>query len=348
MAYGLGLAERRVAGMDSRNIGDVYHNTLMRFGRELSADGLSVSDESSRWQTATDDEIDEAARRIAVEEYSALMAGSAAATGTSGAAGLPVAADPTLAAGSFATAEEDMADAAADTYRMNRVSGTASLAARALTHQIREGRIRDIRFESKFGKGGDFPPIVFADGRMSDGFQLEGRIDRVDIMEGGYARIIDYKSGAQAFSAPDAAAGYQLQLMLYLKAVSERYEPAGVFYFMIKEPRIKDEGGAGASAGIMREMKLDGVAIGEARLLEAMGMDPDGKSRKGKMERDEFIALQGAVDTLVGDLMEGMASGRIDADPKTAVKLKTSDGRNMRACDYCRYKGICNYDPVLT
>jgi ATP-dependent helicase/nuclease subunit B len=292
----------------------------MRFGLELSSDGLPIGDEGSRWRTVTDDEIDEAVRRLTAEEYLAL----------------------TVEAG---TADGGDADAAADAYRMGRVEGTASLAARALTGQIREGRVDGIYFESAFGYGGDFPPIALGGG-TAGGVKIEGRIDRVDVLDGGYARIIDYKSGTQEFSAPDAVSGYQLQLMLYMRAVSERYKPAGVFYFTIKESRVNDDAGEGA-AGIMKEMKLDGVAVDDARLLEAMGMNPKGRSTKDKIDKDAFDALRETVNALVEDIAENLTSGLVDADPKTAVRLKAPSGRNMKACDYCPYKGICNYDPIL-
>ncbi|MDR2163020.1 MAG: PD-(D/E)XK nuclease family protein [Clostridiales Family XIII bacterium] len=321
VSYVLGLKERREAMMDSRNIGDVYHRVLMRFGRALSSDGLPSDDEMSRWRTITDDEIDETVRRLASEEYLALTAETGATEG-------------------------DVADAAADAYRMGRVSGTAALAARVLTGQIREGRVNGIYFESAFGDGGDFPPITVSDG-TGNGVRIEGRIDRVDIMDGGYARIVDYKSGTQEFSAPDAEAGYQMQLMLYLQAVSKRYEPAGVFYFTIKEPRVRDDVGVDVATGIMKEMKPYGVAVNDAPPLEAMGMDPKGRSTKDRMDKDQFDALRVTVSNLVESLIRDMTSGHVNAEPKTAVRLKTPAGRNMRACDYCHYKGICNYDPIL-
>jgi ATP-dependent helicase/nuclease subunit B len=169
----------------------------------------------------------------------------------------------------------------------------------------------------------------------------------VDILEGGFARIIDYKSGAQEFSAPDAEIGYQLQLMIYLQAVSERYRPAGVFYFRIKEPRIEDDGSTDIAAEIQKNMKLDGVAVNDARVLAAMGIDPDGRARSGRMEPTEWDALRESVSDLLKGLVDNLSSGRIDAAPKTAIKLKTPANRSQNACDYCPYKGICNYDPVF-
>jgi ATP-dependent helicase/nuclease subunit B len=314
MSYGIGLKERRVHGADSRSFGDIYHNVLMRFGMELSSDGLPARDEKSKWQTATDAEIDNIISRLARDEYANLMG-----------------------------AEYDSeAEAAMGDYRHGRVERTVSAAARALARQIRDGRLDSIHFESGFGNHGEFPAIY-----TSGGIRIEGRIDRVDVMDGGYARIVDYKSGAQEFSEADAAAGYQLQLMIYLQAVSENYIPAGVFYFRIKEPRIEDSGETDIAAEIAKNMKLAGASVNDEFALTAMGIDPKGRSTKGRMDKAEWDALRETVGDMLKNLTENLSAGHVEAAPKTATKLKTPANRNQKACDYCRYKGICNYDPTF-
>jgi ATP-dependent helicase/nuclease subunit B len=322
MSHGLRLRERREADMDSMSMGTVYHNVLMRFGRELSSDGLSALDSESRWRTVTDDEIGETITRLTEEEYRA-----AAEPWSAGAGG------------------QDEADASMDEYRIERMSRTAALTARALTRHVRESRVEKMLFETSFGKDGDFPPVAARTARSGAGapgedMRVEGRIDRVDIMEGGYARVIDYKSGTVEFSPQDAETGYQMQLMVYMNAVAKRYDPAGVFYLHIKEPHVADNGDdAGNDASVMNEIKLDGVAVDDARVLVAMGMDPDGKASKSKMEPADFAALSETVDATIKDLLTNMSSGRIDATPKESIT-----NENKSACDYCSYKGVCNHD----
>jgi ATP-dependent helicase/nuclease subunit B len=253
-------------------------------------------------------------------------------------------------AGEDAGAADDDAETALGNYRCGRMTRTIAAAARILTQQIRDGSVDDIYFESAFGKGSDFPAITAIQttgGDSGEEIRIEGRIDRVDILEGGFARITDYKSGAQEFSVPDAAAGYQLQLMIYLQAVSERFQPAGVFYFRIKEPRVEDDGSSNVAEKIMKSMKPDGVAVNDARILTAMGIDPDGRSKKNRMAPGEWDALRDTVGVLLKELIGNLSSGRVEAAPKTAVKLKTLASRNQKACDYCPYKGICNYDPAF-
>ncbi len=47
---------------------------------------------------------------------------------------------------------------------------------------------------------------------------IEGVIDRVDYLTDGRVKIVDYKTGNESFDIEEVAAGYRLQLMLYLNA----------------------------------------------------------------------------------------------------------------------------------
>ena len=61
----------------------------------------------------------------------------------------------------------------------------------------------------------------------------------MDYLTDGRVKIVDYKTGNESFDIEEAAAGYRLQLMLYLNAAcGSGRKPAGVFYFKIKEPSI--------------------------------------------------------------------------------------------------------------
>ena len=92
---------------------------------------------------------------------------------------------------------------------------------------------------------------------------IKGKIDRMDVLElpehgsdaddapetaGDEAfadrtapetavRIVDYKTGGDAVDVEHFRSGYKLQLMLYLKAATQKQDvqPAGVFLFKIRE-----------------------------------------------------------------------------------------------------------------
>ncbi|MDR1954068.1 MAG: exodeoxyribonuclease V subunit gamma [Clostridiales Family XIII bacterium] len=307
MDRGVRLKERRVFEIDSRNVGDVYHEVLMRYGMEMIRDGLPAADERSAWRTINEAESAALTRRIYDEVSSEYKEGL-------------------FHGGGY------------ERYKSDRIKRITADVAWILTEQVRAGAITDMRFEAGFGDGEAFPAIEVArEGKL---VRVKGRIDRIDVLEGGYAKIIDYKSGADAFSRDDVLGGWQLQLMLYLMAVREQYKPAGVFYFKIAEPRAEDTGTGDIAKEIMKGFKLDGIAINDPQIAAAIGQ------KVRSVEPADFAAIQDSVSSLVTGLCGKLLSGNIDARPMIAKKLKAGN-RPMSACTYCSYRGICNFDRVF-
>jgi ATP-dependent helicase/nuclease subunit B len=311
LGNGLRLDDRRVHEIDPRSIGDLAHAALMRYGMEMSADGISQTDASSLWQRAEESKC----RNLAEHMFDEIAADFQ---------------------------EGLLSDGGYERYKADRIRRTVSDAAWALTLQARSGSIESMFFESGFGQGGVFPPIESdADGKT---VRVRGRIDRVDVLEGGYARIIDYKTGAESFSRDDIQGGWQLQLMVYLKAAAASYKPAGVFYFKIAEPRIKDDGKIDLAEAAADLFKLDGIYLNDPAVAAALGESGAGKNAA---DPADFSALQQSAGTLIEALLTRIADGDIAADPMTAKKLKTADGKPKAACTYCAYRGVCNYDKIF-
>lgn len=74
-------------------------------------------------------------------------------------------------------------------------------------------------FEQEIGTGeGAVPPLTL---RTPDGrtVQVQGKIDRVDVMEREgrtYLRVVDYKTGNKAFNLDEVYCGLNTQMLLYL------------------------------------------------------------------------------------------------------------------------------------
>ena len=65
--------------------------------------------------------------------------------------------------------------------------------------------------------------------------QVEGKIDRTDVMEQDgvqYVRVVDYKTGKKEFKIGDILHGINMQMLIYLAALIQngQYQPAGVLY----------------------------------------------------------------------------------------------------------------------
>lgn len=82
----------------------------------------------------------------------------------------------------------------------------------------------------------------FSHVKLVDNIFLNGKIDRIDILNIGdekYLRVIDYKSSDKKFSLQGIYDGTQLQLLIYLKVLSDKdIKPGGAFYFHLSDPFI--------------------------------------------------------------------------------------------------------------
>ncbi|MGI6727221.1 MAG: PD-(D/E)XK nuclease family protein [Anaerovoracaceae bacterium] len=333
--YGLAPEERRIFEVASREVGDVYHECLMRLSDNLTINGIEITDEKSPWMNITRDQC--------FERVGVLM---------------------DQIAGEYK--EGMLLSGQEERYRTERMKEVCAKAAWALVEHIQQGRIREIYFEEAFGSGRKkaFPPVQINVGNKT--LTIEGKIDRIDVLPGGYVKIIDYKSGAERFDVNEAKAGWRLQLMLYLKAAmeglrtkDESLKPAGVFYFEIADPLVDatnldvDIFKEKIESEIRKAFKLDGILMDDPDVIEGIAGDFSGFSeilplRKNKdgrvsatsenklLKEEEFQALRSAVDQTITELCTDLSSGVIAIHPKK-TKYQT-------ACDYCQYKSICNFE----
>ncbi|MGI6734051.1 MAG: PD-(D/E)XK nuclease family protein [Anaerovoracaceae bacterium] len=333
--YGLAPKERRIFQVSGREVGDVYHRCLMLFAESLTVKGMELTHENSPWMKLTREECS--------AKVAALMEKVAAEYNE----------------GMLEAGEEER-------YRTARMQEVCERAAWALVEHVRQGRISEIYFEEAFGSGSEkrFPPIRVAVENQE--ILIEGKIDRIDVLPEGYVKVIDYKSGKEKFDIREALGGWRLQLMVYLKAVTEGMEalnrsakPAGVFYFEIADPVIDaseyDEQmlKSKLEEEMKRRFKLDGVVLDDPDVIENIAGEFSGYSeilpvRKNKdgtvtgtaegrlLTEEEFRVFMASMDQLIAELCGKLISGVIQLRPK-----KT---KNETACTYCDYKSICNFE----
>ncbi|NCF00405.1 PD-(D/E)XK nuclease family protein [Emergencia sp. 1XD21-10] len=243
-------------------------------------------------------------------------------------------------------------------YKTRRIEDTCFHVCWALVEQVRAGNIKKSLYEVPFGRERSIAPIEVDLG--SSTVYIEGKIDRLDILEGDRVKIVDYKTGRETFNEKEARAGYRLQLMLYLKAAQEKQrKPAGVFYFHIADQRVDLTGTEREKffEKISKEMRkffrLSGIMVDSGAVIEDIAGEFSGFSdilplrrnttgevsatSEGFLLSDEqFEQLQADVDVQIEKLCRQLSDGRIAIHPKKTEK--------QSPCTYCDYKGICRFD----
>lgn len=371
--YGLKAQEPRVYEVGAREIGDVYHRCLMKLSRQLTPgrdSGMAVNDPDSPWMKITREECTERIRDI-------------------------------IRSDSKSYREGILSSGREESYRAERIAEICSSIAWSMIQQVRKGSIRSMRFEYPFGTGRALPPV-----RVDIGSQevlIQGKIDRLDILDGvagdmadmqhggadcaaedhpesstrrdpgaeASVRVIDYKTGSETVDPEYFMKGYKLQLMVYMKAAVDAYhgrlEPAGVFYFKIRDIDMDADNTsmpadkAGLEKKLADSYRLEGILLNDDRLISSMDSEIDGSSqvipvkiskKEGAyvpaaggclMTKEEFGELYEQVDMQVKRICTELCAGNIEIKPKRESR-KDMEGNYRTACRYCRYRSICMFD----
>lgn len=357
ISYGLRPEDLRVFEMGPREIGDIYHECIMKLSQRLTAgedsfQGLdavpiAITDPGSRWMKITQEECREEIRRILQEE-----------TGT--------------------YREGLLSSGRNESYRTERIVDICSRVAWAMIGQVRRGRIREMYFEQPFARGAQLPPIRVTAGEHE--VLIKGKIDRMDVLEmpehedglETAVRIVDYKTGGDSVDVEHFRSGYKLQLMLYLKAATQKQEvkPAGVFLFKIREIDADADmkniypGREAMEERMEDAYKLEGIVLDDMDLIDAMDTEIGGASKVLPIKyvkkngtysgssggylfsREEFEELSAQVDRQVDRICREICDGKIDIRPKKEKK-KDMEGNYKTSCKYCSYKSICMFDTAF-
>ncbi len=317
MKYGLSLKERELFSFEANDMGSVFHDSLKEYANILKERDLSF--------TSVDDEtavkiIDEAIERtIAQGDYSSVY-------------------------GTFRTR-----------YSINRMKRILNRSVSVLTEHLRKGSFTPSDLEFDFS--------------MGDEVRLKGRIDRMDLCtENGttYIKIIDYKSGDKKFDLVSVYAGLDLQLVVYLNAgleiISQRHEgdrviPAGIFYYHIDDPVVRDEGADSDDTGkindkIFEEFRMSGLVNSDEAVYRLMDNDFSAKSKiipvsvknDGSFARGSSVASEeelGIISSYVKHKIAETGMEILEGNIKTEPR-RTAKSDNL-PCDHCDYKDICGY-----
>ncbi len=315
--YGLKPVKRQAYAFEANDAGDFYHAALQGYARAAM--------ERPDWPDLPEEEVD----RLMEDVLSPLTA---------------------------AWQDGPLSESPSQRLQGERYVSTVRRAAWLFTRHAQKSRFVTVGEEVVFGEEGGLPPVVLTlpDGRR---IALRGKIDRIDRWKGDtgvYLRVVDYKSSHRDVDPTRLWYGLQLQLLLYLQAAAQGLDgqPAGAFYFTVKDPLVDAEDvKEAAEKAIAKQLRLDGVVLADVQVVEAM--DTEGGFSLGTIftgtgklyahapayTPEEMQALLRHVQETAADLAQGIREGEIAVAP--------AETGPWSACQWCEYASVCGVDPSL-
>ena len=243
---------------------------------------------------------------------------------------------------------------------VNRLRKAIKLSMKYIINSLKYSDFEVLGHEIEFKKEKEYPPIEL---ELEGGKKVEitGKIDRVDIAktsDGNYIRVIDYKSSIKNIDLNEVEAGLQLQLLTYTDAVckKENATSAGALYFNLIEPIIKASKRLTEEQieeEIKKQFKMNGIILADVDVVKKMdktiengasSIIPVYINKEGNLtdkpnliNREQFENLQKYTIRLLKQISQEILNGNINIKPYYNIKKKSTP------CDYCNYKGICNF-----
>ena len=253
---------------------------------------------------------------------------------------------------------------------VKRLRRTTELLCMNLLGEFRHSAFEPVLFEEDVLFSQDIPMSAES---VSDTLTvvLSGVVDRADIFRVGddvYLRVVDYKTGNKKFSMAEVEMGFQLQLLVYLFAMTQKNKkeiqkkigckgdilPAGALYFSLGAKAVSctkmPEDDKTSRELIEKEIKRSGIFLNLPDVLLAMEeglaghyipitLNKSAQPTKGRTT-NELVTLEemGVLAKKVSDILSSIA--RLMRKGEAAARPKTADS-SKDPCQYCKMKPIC-------
>lgn len=238
-------------------------------------------------------------------------------------------------------------------YRLERMARSACRLIRHVERELAQSRFAPEHFEMGLGDDRDFPPlrVETGEGRV---VTVGGTIDRVDVFHrpggGDFVRVIDYKTGKKVFKLADVLYGLNMQMLVYLAALVENGQqtPAGILYMPAAEPSVSAGRGEGEDSirkRVEKQMRMNGVVLADAEIIQAMEDGAKGKFIPASMNRDGSLRKSASPPLTEEEMGVVLAYSKklIAAMGRELTRGAAQAQPHMKGHNACR---LCPYGPV--
>lgn len=239
----------------------------------------------------------------------------------------------------------------------NRIINTVCVFVESILEEKKKSNFKSEYFEVSIKGDGDSAPLPF-EFSVDDGTSvvLSGIADRVDILrteDTTYFKVFDYKTGTYEFKRSQVEKGLDMQMLIYLLALSnmkecdfkkkfmkdtDKIEPAGFVFltYNINKTDAKTEVDLDSNEAIINEgiaidskISRSGLELNDENLL--CDDDKFNLKKNSKIDSAEFSNIFETVKNNITKVCLDMLSGNANAAPL--------NGENP--CRYCKNGAVC-------
>lgn len=222
-------------------------------------------------------------------------------------------------------------------YLISTIKRTLKYVVERLALEFAQSDFVPEKCELKIGYDGDLPEIRIP---IENGASLEliGIVDRLDSWN-GYIRIVDYKTGHRDFKLPDILFGQNMQMLIYLYAVSRSEQFGGKAAGILYMPASRDKN------NLKSDRRMNGLIAADEALVIAMDKENNGEfvpkfSEKSPsnsfINQEDFNKIFDFIENKLKRTGSAIYGGDIAAAPV--------DGLDSGACKYCEFQSVCRID----
>lgn len=324
LKYGLGLKEKKSYGIEAVDIGNLVHSVIERVFLKARAEEIDLLKYKN-----TDSLVDTAIKEAV-----------------------------------FVDERNIYSDTKRNEYLLKRITDLSKKTIWVLISQLKKGDFIPYAFEYSFNDIKSKTMDIDLGNELK--LKLRGKIDRIDLYEDAdkvLVKIIDYKTGKVSWEPDMVYYGKQLQLVMYLDAISnilsmekkgKQVLPAGMFYYNIDYPMLNREQALdidNIDSTILGLLKPNGLVNTDLEIIRHLDKEIEKASdvipvvlkdgvvqnyRSSVASTKRFEYLKDYVNSKVKNIATDILEGDISINPYKRGEKK--------ACDYCKYSSVCGFD----
>ncbi len=226
-------------------------------------------------------------------------------------------------------------------FLVDRLCRSLKEVVRHITAELKQSDFKPVGCELKIGKNEPLGELKFP--YDSGEIDIIGSIDRVDSYN-GYIRVIDYKTGSKRFKLPDVLFGLNMQMLLYLYALTrgqnkDDITAAGILYQPSKRD-ISDKG-----------LAMNGLLQGDSDLVYAMEKENSGEfipklnfNKDGSLSKRNSSFINPQEFTDIFDYLEKIMRKTGNLIHSGDIAVSPLNGRESPACAYCDFASVCGIE----